>query len=66
MADTKTKSISSLAAPTKADLALWQAMSAEERAAILRDKAARAASSPARALSVDQFLADAKSRLTHG
>ncbi len=66
MTDIKIKPISSLAAPTKADLALWQALSAEEREAVLRDKAARAASSPARAISIDEFLADAKSRLTHG
>ena len=66
MTELKDKTISSLAAPTDADIAAWQAMSNAEREALPREKAIRATTSPARTMTADEFLAEAKARLADG
>ncbi len=67
MPDTTDKHvISSFSAPTEADLAIWRAMSDEERTVALQAKASRAAASPARPISCEQFLAEVKATSPHG
>ncbi|MCF6199067.1 MAG: hypothetical protein L3J67_06645 [Hyphomicrobiaceae bacterium] len=68
MTDTKRKlkSISSLAAPTKQDMALWNAMTDDERREVIQARADEAVASQHRFVSAEDIIKAARAKMKHG
>jgi predicted Fe-S protein YdhL (DUF1289 family) len=64
--ETKIKTISSLAAPTSEDMKIWNALSDEERLAIIQARADEAAASKHRYVSAEDIIRSAQAKLKNG